>query len=349
MRKRKRGKNKYKQAETKLPSAPPDTKGGRAMSIWSHLFSWENLFSWTFLAWTEAILIGGVLAMIGIAASVGFDKESSRFWLNSANLCFALAAIIFLAKVTQVAVTTDHPRLERVLFALALFGVVGATMVEVIRGINGLGPLPVEHSAQASEVVSSPTTSQPTPPITVIVKTVMFTKVRSHSTITAGYKSFHGFTISPVDIMLGLQITNTGEKPINVAQMQVSIPDIPGFGRADWQKLTMIPLSGSSVYIGGDLRRVNQITVSDIYSELSAPLEPNKTLQGFAIFEFPDTYAGSDFGSFKFDITDTSNKTLSVVVGGPVPSSGEVNAMALDGNKATVDISRAYRKLYTEH
>lgn len=191
-------------------------------------------------------------------------------------------------------------------------------------------------------------TENPTEPLSILVKPVMFTYIRRQSNLAITYGSFHGLTISPVDMMLGVKIINTGSKPINIIRMQVEIPDVPGFGRSKWQTLTTLPLSSSKLYIGNDVTKLKPLTVPDLYGALSIPLEPEKPINGMAIFEYPDSFAGSDFSAFRFVVTDGNGKEHAIVIGGPIPASGEVDEMVIGAINKPEDLSNAYRKLYTE-
>jgi hypothetical protein len=108
-------------------------------SIWGHLFGWNVLFSWIVVAWAEGLLLGAVLAMIGIGYAVPTD--SSGPWLTGAQICFSIAALLFLVKVAEIAIVTGHPFWERAIFTIALFSVVGLITVQGIRGINKIRPL----------------------------------------------------------------------------------------------------------------------------------------------------------------------------------------------------------------
>ncbi len=105
------------------------------MSIWGRLFTWERLLGWEFVGWTLAILVGTGLAMIMVFT--GFNLATG------AEACFAMAALVILAKITEIVVrASGHPLLERAIFTFVLFGVIGVGTVELIRWIEENRPKP---------------------------------------------------------------------------------------------------------------------------------------------------------------------------------------------------------------
>lgn len=75
-------------------------------------------------------------------------------WFLGAQVCFAFAALIFLIKVTEIAIVMNHPFLERALFTFLLFGIVGIIAVEAIRGIGKLPtPSPIGAGSGATTLI----------------------------------------------------------------------------------------------------------------------------------------------------------------------------------------------------
>jgi hypothetical protein len=125
-------------------------------SIWSHLFGWGVLFSWIVVGWAEAVLLGAVLAMIGIGYAVPANNSGS--WFTGAAICFSAAALLFLLKVAEIAIVMNHPFWERAVFTLALFSAVGLATVEGVRGINRIRPVGLKAQATAPVVDANPDT-----------------------------------------------------------------------------------------------------------------------------------------------------------------------------------------------
>lgn len=120
------------------------------MSIWS-------LFTWTMVGWAEAVLLGAVLALVGIGFAVPVAQSSS--WFAAAQACLVSAALIFLGKVAQVAITHDYTFLYRAGICALLFAVVGVLTVEGTRGLETLSHKPsaarvVDHQIADHDVVT---------------------------------------------------------------------------------------------------------------------------------------------------------------------------------------------------
>lgn len=77
-------------------------------------------------------------------------------WFLGAQVCFEIAALIFLIKVTEIAVVMSHPFLERALFTFLLFGIVGVISVEAVRSIGRLRPAPMPIGGGPGVTVSVP-------------------------------------------------------------------------------------------------------------------------------------------------------------------------------------------------
>jgi hypothetical protein len=110
------------------------------------MFGWSVLFSWGVVAWTEAVLLGAILAMIGIGYTV--QANNSGLWFTGAQICFSIAALLFLLKVAEIAVVMNHPFWERAVFTIVLFGVVGLVTTEGLRCIYKIRPV-FEAKAQS--------------------------------------------------------------------------------------------------------------------------------------------------------------------------------------------------------
>jgi len=102
-----------------------------SMRIWREVFTKETLFSWNFIGWAVALLAGAGPAMLGLTS---ITKGLSYF--TAAEICFVLAAFVMLAKIAQIAVTTNYPFWERAIFTGVFFAVVGIFLVETLVWIQ---------------------------------------------------------------------------------------------------------------------------------------------------------------------------------------------------------------------
>jgi hypothetical protein len=143
------------------PAIVREPKYKRGVSIWSHFFGWDVLFGWNMIGWTEAILITGILALIAIGYAVPVNVNDR--WFVTAQMCLAVAAMLFLVKIIEIAVITSHPFWERAIFTVALFGAVGLLTAEGIRGINSIRPLPKATNLVVPVPAQSPNTKTTTP------------------------------------------------------------------------------------------------------------------------------------------------------------------------------------------
>jgi hypothetical protein len=95
-----------------------------------------SLFSWTTIGGAEVLLLTAVVALVGIGFGVPIAQSSS--WFLAAQACFVTAAIVFLLKVAEVAITNDFTFLRRAVLCAVLFGVVGVVSVEAARALGSL-------------------------------------------------------------------------------------------------------------------------------------------------------------------------------------------------------------------
>src|SRR5580704_15052781 len=100
-----------------------DEGGTQVDGLWYH-FHWKVLLQWEVLAW----IVGSLLAVAALL--LVFDQ------FTIANVCFMLIASIVFAKIIHVAVISDDPSWQRMLFVFLLFGIVGLGIVETQRGVS---------------------------------------------------------------------------------------------------------------------------------------------------------------------------------------------------------------------
>src|SRR5712691_10920229 len=87
-----------------------------------------SLFSWPLVAVVVPLFIG-----IGFAVMSVSPVSSVEFQL--AKACFAVAALVLLARV-GIWLTASESRIERTLLAIVIFGVVGMAWVEAVRWVQ---------------------------------------------------------------------------------------------------------------------------------------------------------------------------------------------------------------------
>jgi hypothetical protein len=92
--------------------------------IWRHHFHWSVLLRWEVLGWILPILpaIAGLFLY--------FDQY------RGANVCFIVTSLFIFAKVAHIAIPSKDHFVSRFFFTFLLFGIVGVTIVETIRGID---------------------------------------------------------------------------------------------------------------------------------------------------------------------------------------------------------------------
>ena len=127
-----------------------------SMQIWRELFSARNIFDWNFVGYAAALFIAGGTAMLELPSL--FGPQTPLY----AEVFFIVAAIIFLAKIVQIAVTINYPFWERAMFTFVISGLVGVGVVELIRAIEKNRP--AAKSADAASAASSVTPPPPVPP-----------------------------------------------------------------------------------------------------------------------------------------------------------------------------------------
>jgi hypothetical protein len=93
----------------------------------------EAVFGWPALGVVVALLIGAGFAVLSMA------PPRHRI----AEACFSVAAVIFWAKFTYWAVTSDASPRERALVSLAVFGVSGALLIWGLSWIEGMIAKPI--------------------------------------------------------------------------------------------------------------------------------------------------------------------------------------------------------------
>lgn len=212
------------------PTARHDQASPGRGSIWSHFFGWKVLFGWSVVGWAQGILVTSVLALIAIGYSV--PVNNSRPWFVGAQAVLAVAAILFLVKVIEIAVIMDHPFGERAMFTVALFGMVGLLTTEGIRGISKIRPKPETKEQTAPPPVESSAVRDTFQP--------------------AGFISFLGQVINGAAPMIQINQTDTPLDDVRLIVTQ-SLPKSdsdPGPWPMGWQKEIEIGTCRAKLTIG---------------------------------------------------------------------------------------------------
>jgi len=94
------------------------------MGIWAEHFHPNVLLRWEVLGW----IIASLLAVAGIVLI--FDQ------FLAANICFALVALFFFAKIISVSLAHKENMTSSLVFSFLLCGLVGAAITATIAGVN---------------------------------------------------------------------------------------------------------------------------------------------------------------------------------------------------------------------
>jgi signal transduction histidine kinase len=113
------------------------------MGLWQELFHWRVLLRWDVFGY----LFGLPLVIAGFF--LAFDQYAL------ANACFVIAALLFSAKVAQVAVIATDPWGHRLIFTFVLFGLTGIVIVETVRFVNKWAATKKRAAAAAGQVTET--------------------------------------------------------------------------------------------------------------------------------------------------------------------------------------------------
>jgi len=165
------------------------------------------------------------------------------------------------------------------------------------------------------------------------------------------YDSLHGPTISPVPVALFAKIVNLRSV---TSQVEAYVGEVR-CGGGTWTKLVRIDSrSGYVFWTPGDLRAAVRWRLESNGLDYELPgkqLQPNETIEGWALFAFPKTLStGISSCIFRMRVTDTLGETSlspsSTDNSGPSRQDTVGSSlMHLDG---TADLSTAHRAFYND-
>jgi hypothetical protein len=266
-----------------------------------------------------------MLASIIIACFFGLLAVYSMIYFRAA----AFICIVVMSCSSGLALwkwLTKHAYLEKkarigcsvVLTAVIL--IAGWLLLELVplTRINH-EPVALSSSEIASEIIKQLPSSTNEPPFHVEIPQVF----------RGTYFAFgHDNVVSPIDVGLHIQVTNTQNVTSRIAGYTVQVA---ASSEGPWKSLLRLPVGQNEIYIIaiGDLTRAMTMTLlphDNLAQVLSdRPFGPNETKEGWDFFERSDINT-SDLKFIKFHIRDAAGKAASQTI--PLPDkrlSGETN------------------------